>query len=64
MNVVSLDGGKTPDKFAESFRELKKNIKILQEYQFLLASLHRSKFLALKEEGFNDEQALELCKNL
>jgi hypothetical protein len=64
MNVVSLDGGKTPDKLAEALRDFKRNYEVFQEYHVMLAGIHRSKFLALKLAGFNDEQALELCKNL
>ena len=40
--------------------ELPNIVKLLPIY----AKLHRAKYLSLIEQGFDEKQALELCKNI
>jgi len=49
---------------ALSVRTLRENLPALMELKQLDAKLCRVKFLALVEQGFTPEQALELCKDM
>jgi hypothetical protein len=49
---------------ADAMRKMAAEMPILIENVKMLAQLQRAKFDALKDVGFTDEQALELCKNL
>lgn len=48
----------------ESGKRLRENIHLMVEFFELNAELTRIKFDALKKKGFNDQQALELCRIL
>lgn len=47
---------------AQSVRTLRENLPALMELKQLDAKLCRVKFVALVEQGFTPEQALELCR--
>ncbi len=47
---------------ALSIRNLRENLPALMELKQIDAKLARVKFLALVQEGFTEQQALELCK--
>jgi hypothetical protein len=59
-----LEGGKTPNIAADAVRQMIADSAVLVEYVILTAKLQRAKFVALKQEGFDDSQALELCKKV
>lgn len=56
--VTLLPGGQIGPMFTE------KQTQEMIELQPMFAKILRAKFIALKREGFTDEQALELCKKL
>lgn len=62
--VTALEGGNKPNPSKEAIRNMVENLPMLVEYAKLMAQLHRAKYLALKAEGFEDNQALELCKSV
>ncbi len=43
---------------------LRRNIEVMIEYSQLKARIRRQSFLAYVKEGFTEEQALELCKEI
>lgn len=47
---------------AQGVLHLRENLPALLELDALQAKLTRAKFLALVEQGFNEQQALELCR--
>lgn len=47
---------------AQSVKTLRENLPALIEIHQLNARLLRKRFIALVAEGFNEQQALELCK--
>lgn len=47
---------------AQSVKTLRDNLPAMMELKQLDAKLCRVKFLALVEQGFTEQQALELCK--
>lgn len=57
-------GAGKKDANRDAIRKFRENIPIIIEHQLLMAQLHKAKFDALKAEGFDDAQALELCKVL
>lgn len=63
-NLIAFTGGATPNVDAESLRQFKANIAIILEYQETTALMTRHKYLALIKQGFEEKQALELCKTL
>jgi hypothetical protein len=65
MSVIKiLEGGRSNNEMADAMRKMAAEMPILIENVKMLAQLQRAKFDALKDVGFTDEQALELCKNL
>jgi hypothetical protein len=60
MHVMNED--KKAVDMAQGVKNLTENIVALMEFERLNARLTRAKFLALIEQGFNEAQALELCK--
>lgn len=44
------------------FRHLKDNLQILLEYEALQAQITRKKYDNIMKNGFNEIQALQLCK--
>ena len=63
-NLTSISGGSTPNGIAEAVRSFRKNLPLLIEHSVMMAELHWAKYEALKEQGFSDQQALELCKHV
>jgi len=63
-NLIPIDGDARKDKTAESLREFKAGLPWMTEHVALVAQLTRAKFLALREQGFTEAQAIELCKTL
>lgn len=63
-NIRVLEGGKTPNMTAEAVRQMRANLPALLEHMALMAELQKSKFDALKSNGFTDAQALELCRSV
>lgn len=59
-NLTVLTG--TPDKQRAQLEELKRNLPVLMEFFEVDAQVKRAKYLALIGKGFNEAQALELCK--
>lgn len=47
---------------AQAVKKLRDNLPALLEMEQLHARLTRNKFLALVQQGFTEQQALELCK--
>ncbi len=43
---------------------LRRNVEIMIEYSRLKAKIRRQSFLAHIEQGFTEDQALELCKEI
>lgn len=65
QKVISLKGGKSKDsEFQQALRAMREGFQEQIEYFAVLSSLHKAKFDACKREGFSDQQALELSKNL
>ena len=60
--LTVLPGGAMKNNALEAIRQFSESLPILIEHSQLMAKLHKAKFDALKAEGFNDAQALELCK--
>ena len=46
----------------ELLEELKRMLPEMIEYVQVMATLHKAKYDALIKAGFNDPQAIELCK--
>ncbi len=60
--LIKITGGHKPDITKNALREFRAKMELTIEYVGLMAKLTRSKFDALKKEGFTDAQALELSK--
>lgn len=50
------------DELAVALETHRRNVPFLIEYQVLQAKVTRAKYLALLTEGFNEKQAIALCK--
>lgn len=61
--LIPLPGGATPDAIANALRDMKKNIPALIEYWQIDAKIKRAKYLALREQGFTEAEALTLTKD-
>lgn len=59
-NLTVLTG--TPDKQRAQIEEYKRNLPVILEFWAIDAEIKRTKYLALLRQGFNEAQALELCK--
>ena len=62
--ITSISGSNTKDPVAETIRNLQANLPLYQKHMQTMAALQKAKYDALLKEGFNKEQALELCKNI
>ena len=63
-NRVKLFSSKTLTEQEAALKKMKEQVPIMVEYYRVVAKLHREKFKALKEQGFTDAEALELCKDV
>ena len=63
-NITVLEGGGKPNMTKDMVRKLRSELPVMIEYMAVMAELQRAKFDALKSQGFTDEQALELCKQV
>lgn len=63
-NLTPINGKGKSSLSKDTFREFKENFKMHCEFIAMQAKMTKIKFDALKEEGFNDVQALELSKTL
>ena len=54
--------GNKPVDFLKELAVIKDNMKYLVEYEKEMAIVTRYKYDALIEQGFNESQAIELCK--
>jgi hypothetical protein len=52
----------TKDEMKAGIDAMKRNMPIILEHMALVASMKRTYYLALVEQGFTEAQALELCK--
>jgi len=59
-NLTLLTG--PVDKNRGQLEELKRNLDVILEYMQIDAQIKRSRYSALIDQGFNEAQALELCK--
>lgn len=50
------------DEMIASLEKMKRLLPHILEYNKIDAKIRRAKFMALVEEGFEPQQALELCK--
>ena len=61
-NVRSVDTG-DPDKLQAGLDRMRRNYQALVEYGRLIASLRRDRYLQYLDQGFSEQQALELVKS-
>lgn len=61
-NIKAVDFEK--DDVLAGLELLRRNIEVMIEYSQLKARIRRQSFLAHVKEGFTEEQALELCKEI
>jgi hypothetical protein len=60
--LISMKGGNKPSITRETIRLMKEELPYILEYFPIYAEMTKAKFEALKEKGFTEIQALELCK--
>lgn len=63
-DLTKIDGGGKPDEIRDAIRNMREHLPEFIERVQLIAKVQRAKFVALKQEGFTDEQALQLCKDV
>ena len=61
-NIKAVDFEK--DDMQAALEMLKRNLEVIGEYSKVKAKIRRQSFLAHVQQGFTEEQALELCKEL
>lgn len=52
------------DDMRAALEMLKRNLEVIGEYSKVKAKIRRQSFLAHVQQGFTEEQALELCKEI
>ena len=60
--MTARDADRSKVALAVLVREMQENLPAHLEFAKLTSKLQRARYLALIAEGFNDRQALELCK--
>lgn len=61
-NLKVLKGGGTADELKQAVRTIRDIMPDYIEYLKIDAQLRREKFKALIEQGWTEDQAVELCK--
>ena len=61
-NLISMPPPTELSEMEKALELIKKDLPIFLEFQIYQAKMHKSKYDALIREGFNEYQALELCK--
>ena len=61
-NIKAVDFEK--DDMQVALEMLKRNLEVIGEYSKVKAKIRRQSFLAHVQQGFTEEQALELCKEI
>lgn len=59
-NIIGLPNSK--DEMKAAIAQLKRNLPEIIEHTKLIAEIKRASYLAYVEQGFNEQQALELTK--
>lgn len=59
---VSLIHSETPNEFRSAIAELNRNLPYLIDMATITAAVRKANYDALIKEGFDEKQALELCK--
>lgn len=62
--LTSIEGKGVPNLSAEALRRMSEDFPHLVASVKFIAKLQREKFLALKSEGFTNEEAIELSKTI
>jgi hypothetical protein len=57
-----VDISPPPTKYAAAVAEFRDNLDLTLEHYRLISKVKWAQYNALKEEGFTEAQALELCK--
>lgn len=60
--LKSLDGAGRRDKNAEQLRALQADLEHIIAMTECMARVTRAKYDSLRAQGFNEQQALDLCK--
>lgn len=61
MDEIKLASSKELSEMRKLLNGLKQDKTVYLEFQVVHAEIIRAKYLALIEQGFTEEQALELC---
>lgn len=62
VELKSIKGDNKPNEFQEALRNMKDLMSDTIEFLVIDAQLKKAKYDALRNEGFQPHQALELCK--
>lgn len=62
LHVVSLHTSKPLTALEKDFEEFKASFDTILEFYKYEAKITRTRYLALVEEGFTEEEAMELCR--
>lgn len=62
-NLISLEGGGNKNALREEVEAMRQNLPHFIEHVKMIAELSKAKYDACIEQGFDENQALELSKN-